>query len=70
MDITASVPESRWEAGDGIGSGVGDGVETSTGSEGSSGVVSGVWRPTGLSGKRRVPLLGLGSRPSESQTML
>lgn len=56
--MMASEPAS--EAGEGEGSG----------SLGSSGVVSGVWMPTGLSGRRRVPLLGFGSRPRESQIML
>jgi hypothetical protein len=34
------------------------------------GVSGSVCKPTGLSGRRRVPLLGAGSRPMESQTML
>lgn len=35
-----------------------------------SGAPSSVWRPTGFRGSLSVPLLGLGSRPRESQTML
>ena len=44
----------------------------STGSAGVSlgGVPGSVWRPTGLSGRRKVPLLGAGSTPMESQMIL
>ena len=46
--------------------------EVSTGSDGtSSGRFSGsVCNPTGFKGRRRVPLLGAGSAPMESQMML
>jgi hypothetical protein len=61
MLMIASGPASSGEdAGEGVGSG----------SLGFSGLVSGVWVPTVLRGRRRVPLLGFGSRPRESQTML
>ena len=45
-------------------------VEEVTGSAGSAGVSSGWWRPSGLRGSRRVPLLGRGVMPTESQRML
>lgn len=45
-----------------------------SGSGGSDGVsmvgASSSWRPTGFSGRRRVPLFGMGSMPSESHMML
>jgi hypothetical protein len=61
--LTASSSE---EAGDGMG----EAVVFGEGGSCSSGDGLGEWKPTGLSGRRRVPLLGLGSRPSESQTIL
>lgn len=36
----------------------------------SSGVDESLWRPEGVRGRRRVPLLGAGVRLSESQMML
>jgi hypothetical protein len=46
--------------------------EVSTGSDGTSfgGVSGSVCKPTGFRGRRRVPLLGAGSAPMESQMML
>jgi hypothetical protein len=77
MEITSSTPTETGDGGTGEegGRGVdggegGVGTDTGTGSLGSSGIVSGVWRPMGFRGKRRVPLLGRGSRPRESQRML
>jgi len=74
MEITSSTPTETGDGGvggRGVDGGVGGvGIETGTGSLGSSGLVSGVWKPTVLRGKRRVPLLGLGSSPRESQRML
>ena len=57
---------SSEEAGDGTG----EAIVFGGGGSCSSGEGSGVWRPTGFRGKRRVPLLGLGERPRESQIML
>lgn len=51
-----------------IGADVGRG--NGSGSLGSSSAVSGEWIPTVFKGRRRVPLLGLGTRFSESQIML
>lgn len=67
IEMTAFVSSSSAADGDGDGGGDGDGRG---GSLGSSGEVSGVWKPTGWSGRRRVPLLGFGSIPRESQIML
>lgn len=76
MDIMASGPASETvaDAADADGEAGIDmdaiGGRDGSGSCGFSGPVSGVWGPTGWSGRRRVPLFGLGSRPRESQTML
>jgi hypothetical protein len=77
MEITPSTPAEMGDGGEGGDGGRGEeggeggvGTDTGTGSLGSSGIVSGVWKPMGWRGKRRVPLFGLGSRPRESQRML
>lgn len=76
MDITASASASS-EVVDGEGVGVGTVIEDEDeeneevgGSSGIARAVSGECTPTGLRGKRRVPLFGFGTRPKESQTML
>lgn len=71
MDITASA--SALDVADGDGVGVEIEVEGTVEIGGSSGiarVVSGECTPTGLRGKRRVPLFGFGTRPKESHTIL
>lgn len=47
-----------------------EGLVDSMGSDGSSGVVSGLWTPIGFSGNRKVPLFGCGVRLRESQIIL
>jgi hypothetical protein len=75
MESTASGLASSLEVADGDEVGDGDEVEDDGsvevgGSSGIARVVSGECTPTGLRGKRRVPLFGFGTRPKESQTML
>jgi hypothetical protein len=48
----------------------GEGAMTGSAGVSSEGVPGSECRPTGLRGRRRVPLLGFGLMPMESQTML
>ena len=50
--------------------GMGDAIEFDGGGSCSSVADGGSWKPIVLRGRRRVPLLGLGVKPRESQTML
>ena len=74
-DEMAADEETAATLGEGVEDGLGDGERVAEDTGGSSSISSG-WlsssecRPTGLSGRRSVPLFASGSMPMESQMIL